>query len=332
MRLQHLVPTVAVVLACCLGLTAVPAEAAPQEGPGGTLVVLNKSAATASLIEVESGRTLATLPTGRGPHELVVSTDGRTAVGTDYSGGNSLTVIDIPGRRVVRTVDLSSYARPHGLQFLPGDSLVAVTSEATGNVVLVRVATGEVTKAIPTGAGGSHMLAVVGDGSRIYTGNMSDASVSELDVATGTRTRSFRVPPIPEAITVSRDGSEVWVGSNGDGTVSVLSTVDGSVDTPLAGFQWPYRILLVPERGLVVLPDFRGNQLRIVEHASKRELARLDFPGGGPQGVVLTPDGRWLFLSLNAQDRVALIDLESLEVVRYLTTGSGPDGIGWSPR
>jgi len=332
MRLQHLVRTAASALGCGLVLALAPADAVSQGGPGGTLVVLNKSAATASLIDVESGRTLATLPTGRGPHELVVSADGRTAVGTDYSGGNSLTVIDVPGRRVVRTVDLSSYARPHGLQFLPGDSLVAVTSEATGNVVLVRVATGEVVKAIATGAGGSHMLAVVGDGSRIYTGNMSDASVSELDVASGTRTRSFRVPPIPEAIAVSSDGSEVWVGSNEDGTVSVLNTADGSVATPLTGFRWPYRILLVPERGLVVLPDFRAHELRIVEHASKRELARLDFPGGGPQGVVLTPDSRWLFLSLNAQDRVALIDLESLEVVRYLTTGSGPDGIGWSPR
>ena len=58
-----------------------------QAGPGGTLVVVNKQASTADLIDVGSGGTIATLPTGQGPHELVLSSDGRTAVVTDYSGG-----------------------------------------------------------------------------------------------------------------------------------------------------------------------------------------------------------------------------------------------------
>ena len=240
-------------------------------------------------------------------------------------------MIDVLERRVVRTVDLAAYARPHGIDFLPGDSLVAVTSEGTGNVVIVRVANGRVVQALATGQGGSHMLGIVGDGSRIYTSNMSGNTVSELDVEHGGRTRLFSVPPTPEAITVSSDGSEVWVGSNDHGTVSVVSTVDGSVETPLSGFGWPYRILLVPQRGLVVIPDLRANQVRIVERASRSELVRLEFPGGSPQGVTVTPDGRWLFLSLSGQDRVAMIDLLAREVVKYIATGSGPDGIGWSP-
>jgi DNA-binding beta-propeller fold protein YncE len=44
-----------------------------------TLVVLNKSEHTASLIDPESGKTLAKLPVGRGPHEVIVSSDGHTA-------------------------------------------------------------------------------------------------------------------------------------------------------------------------------------------------------------------------------------------------------------
>ena len=45
-----------------------------------TLVVLNKSEATASLIDLESGAVRATLPTGNGPHEAAVSPDGRLAL------------------------------------------------------------------------------------------------------------------------------------------------------------------------------------------------------------------------------------------------------------
>ena len=102
-------------------------------GLRGTMVVTNKGPATATIIDVATGRSLATLPTGQGPHEVVMSADGRVAVVTDYGaqgpGGNTLTVIDVPGLRVARTIDLGQYRRPHGIVFLPGDSLVAVTSE-----------------------------------------------------------------------------------------------------------------------------------------------------------------------------------------------------------
>ena len=87
----------------------------------GTLIVLNKSGHDAAFIDLASGEIVSTLPTGQGPHELVVSGDGRWAVGTDYSGGNSLTVFDISVPEVVHTIDLSDYPRPHGLVFLPGE-------------------------------------------------------------------------------------------------------------------------------------------------------------------------------------------------------------------
>src|SRR5688572_2888688 len=153
-------------------------------GLGGTLVVTSKQPSTATIIDVATGRTLATLPTGQGPHEIVIASDGRTAVVTDYGGpggGHSLTVIDVPQLRVARTIELGEYRRPHGIVFLPGDSLVAVTSEATGNVVIVNVIAGQVRKAVPTRQNGSHMVGVVKDGSRAYTGNMGSNTVSELN-------------------------------------------------------------------------------------------------------------------------------------------------------
>lgn len=100
----------------------------------GTLLVLNKAQATVTFVDLATGEIAATLPTGAGPHELVMSQDGRWAVGTDYgarSGGSTLTIIDVDGVRIARTVDLGRYTRPHGISFLPGDELLAVTSEAS---------------------------------------------------------------------------------------------------------------------------------------------------------------------------------------------------------
>lgn len=307
------------------------AGAAQTDRGTGTLVVLNKGESTATFVDVASGALVATLPTGEGPHELAMTDDGRWAVSTDYGGGNSLTVFDVREPRVVRTIDLSDHPRPHGAFFLPGDSILAVTSEASRSVVLVAPFRGEIVDTISTGADGSHMVAVTGDGSTLYTGDMGDGTVSRLDVATRHKTDVYGVPSEPEAITVRGDGSEVWVGSNAEGLVSILDPASGEVGSPLSGFEWPYRILIVEEKGLVVIPDLRQEVVRFVDLQARTDIQTLEVPGHGPQGVALTDDGETLFLSLSRSDQVAVIDLDSLEIIRYIAVGPTPDGIGWSP-
>lgn len=310
---------------------ALPAQVA---GLAGTLVITNKAPSTATIVDVATGRALATLPTGQGPHEVAMSADGRVAVVTDYGaqgpGGNTLTVIDVPGLRVARTIDLGQYRRPHGIAFLPGDSLVAVTSEASRTVLVVHVADGAIRRAIPTRQNGSHMVGVVADGSRMYTGNIGSNTVSELNGRTGEFVRSFDVPAQPEAINVTPDGSEVWVGSNATGRVSVLDPRSGTVTTAAEGLGWPYRVLFTPDRRTVVLPDLRNEELRFLDRASRRELGRLTLPGGGPQGIAVTPDGRYVFQSLSQQGRVAIIDVGTRAVAGHLPGGDTPDGVAYS--
>ena len=54
------------------------------------LLILNKDDATLSIVDAASGKTLATITTGAGPHEVVVSDDGKLRV---------LRAITAPGRR-----------------------------------------------------------------------------------------------------------------------------------------------------------------------------------------------------------------------------------------
>ena len=126
---------------------------------------------------------------------------------------------------------------------------------------------------------------------------------------------------------VTPDGSEVWVGSNDLGIVSVIDTGSGEVTQALEGFGWPYRVVFSEDGETVLLPDLRGNELRIVDVDSRQERARVSFPDAGPQSVVFSADGRYAFQSLSQQDRVAVIDLESGAVIGYLPAGYRPDGL-----
>lgn len=308
--------------------------AGPVPGLTGTIVVANKGGANVSFIDIASGRSVGTAPTGQGPHELVVSGDGRTAVVTDYggggAGGSTLTVLDVASASRTRTIQLAGYPRPHGIAWLPGDTHVAVTSEAAGAVVVVRIADGEITEVLETAAQGSHMLGVTADGATIWTGDIGSNTVTELSRSSGARVRAVNAPAQPEAVNVTPDGSRVFAGSNATGRVTAWTTADGRPTTVAEGFGWPYRVFLTPGVRQIIIPDLRNEVLRFFDGATYAELGRIDFSGRGPQGLVLHPDGRHLFLSLSAGNRIAVVDIEARTVVGHLPAGNGPDGIGYS--
>lgn len=304
-------------------------------GVTGTLVITNKTPATATILDVASGKTLATLPTGQGPHEVVMARDGRFAVVSDYgaqTGGSTLTIIDVPALKVARTISLGEYRRPHGLVLLPGDSLVVVTSETNRHLLVVRIATGEIVKAIPTQQNGSHMVGVTFDGAHAWTGNIGSNTVSEFDLKKGTWLRNIDVPAQPEAINVTPDGKEVWVGSNATGKISVIDAATGNLSTAAEGFGWPYRVSYSPDFALVIMPDLKNEELRFIERQSRKELKRISLTGKGPQGITFAPNGLYAFLSYSKSAQVAIIDVRGWRIAGTLPAGETPDGVAYTTR
>jgi DNA-binding beta-propeller fold protein YncE len=318
-----------------IGESSAPLAAQASDRPDGltgTVVVVNKQGNDASFIDLATGRIVATAPTGNGPHELGVSADGRTAVVTDYGrGSNSLTVLDVASGTRTGTIDLGEFTSPHGIAWMPDGERVAVTSESTGNVVIVSIPERRVVGSISTDAQNSHMLAVTADGGTIWTGDMGSNTVSELDVASMRKVRAFPAPETPEAVNVTPDGSRVFAGSNDTGVVTAFDTSDGSTSVVGEGFGWPYRIYPTPGVRQILIPDLRAEVLRFFDGSDYTELGSIAFPGEGPQGLILHPDGRHLFLSLSRAGRIAVVDIETRSVVGYLPAGAGPDGIGYSP-
>jgi len=313
-----------------LGGSISAAFAEIPNGLTGTLIVLNKNSNNASFIDLASGLTVATLPTGEGPHELVVSDDGLMAVGTDYGGGDSLTVFDVQNLKVARTIDLGGYPRPHGIQFLPGQAEVVVTSETNGELVVVNLLSGSILGSVATSGRGSHMVALGQSGELAFTSNLESSNVSVINLSRGRMQTAFRVPGRPEAITVNKEATEIWVGSNEEGVVSVMNSVTGKVTAQWSDFSWPYRVLLSNDEQLAVIPDMDNNDLRFINAVKKQEVGKIELGDASPQGVVFHPNDQVLFLSLANKNKVLVIDRKSRAVLGEYETGSAPDGIGYS--
>lgn len=326
--------------------------AAAQQSQRGALIVLNKSEATASIIDAGGGRTLATVPTGPFPHEVAVSPDGRLAVVANYGNatvpGSTLSVLDLEAARVTRTVDLGTYRRPHGIAWSRDGRTVAVTVEADQAVLVVDAGSWTVVRAIPTGQQVSHMVALAPDGRRAYVASIGSGSVAMLDLEAGTRLRVAPTGAGTEGIDVSPDGREVWATNRAANTVRVLdaATLDTLATIPAADF--PIRVKLTPDGRLALVSCARSSEVRVFDTATRRAVGTIRFPldttratmtilgtqfagSAVPIGILIAPDGRTAWVATGATGQVAEVDIAARRIVRYLTAGLEPDGLGFTP-
>lgn len=319
---------------------------AQGDRPSGTLVVSNMNDNTVSVIDAASGRVVATLPTGEAPHEVAISRDGRTALVSNYGirgkPGNTLTVIDVAKAVVVRTITLESMTRPHGMAFLPGDTIVAVTSQTTGAIALVDTRTGRMIRTLSTGGRTPHMLGLTARADRAVAGNMQDGTLSIVDVSGRDSATLVRVGRQPEGVAISPDGATAWAGSNQDSIVVVVEAKRGVPIDTLRGFGLPYRIAISPDSRLAVITDPIRANVRGFAVKDRKELfniavprdslvATAEVPGSpSPEGVTISADSRWAFVTLQGRNRVITIDIAKGAIVSYAPTGTWSDGIGYS--
>lgn len=314
---------------------------------GATLVVANKAEATASLINLDSGVVVATLPTGESPHEVGISPNGRFALVTNYSNspsGNSLTLIDIPSATVVKTIGLGEYQSPHGVEWLD-DERAAVTVETNRALIVVDVTAGKVVQAIDTGQEVSHMVAL-GPGGRAYTSNMGSGSITAIDLTKGKRIKNIETGQGAEGIAVATPGGQIWVSNRAKDTLTVLDaeTFATVKEIPSEGF--PIRATATP-KGQVLVTRARAGELAIYDAASFEEIQTVAFDisalgsdgrlfadrfgnSSVPIGVVVDEAGEHAYVAHANADIITEVNLTSGEIVRLLRAGREPDGMGYS--
>jgi len=316
--------------------------------PGSYLVVLEKNAARAAVIEPNSGSVKDRYDVGVGPHEVAVSRNGEFAVVCDYGDGqtrgSTLTVIDLFRRVRETTIDLAPHERPHGIAFLDRRSTVLVTSETSSAVLEVSLRGREVERTFPTGAQGSHMLALSPDTRRAYTANIMSGTVSVLDLEQGTLVTQVQVGGQSEGIDVGPDG-RIWVGVNDQARVAVIDPRSLEVVAEVGELPLPIRLKAAPDGKLVVVSCAASGEVALIDARSLQVVARLPLekldpvppqappgftPGTPvPVGIAIDPDSRLAFVTLQAAGRVAVVDLEEKRVRGYFEGLSAPDGIAF---
>ena len=332
-----------------------------QSTPAKSLLALSKADHILAIIDPVTLKIIAKVPVGADPHEVISSSDGKTAyVSNAYSNPfHEIDIIDLVSQKALPAIDIKPFVSPHGLAF--ADGKLWFTAEGSKAVGRYDPASGGMDWCMGTGQDRTHMIYVTANGKNIYTINVNAGTVSIIvdtllpppaGPPPGAPMPGGSQPPGPppggrsreewmqtvipvsrgsEGFDVSPDGKELWTASADDGTIAVIDIaarkVINKIDAKVNGAN---RVEFTPDGKRVLISTLRSGDLFVYDAVSRKELKRINI-GHGAAGILMDTDGSRAFVGCTPDNYVAVIDLKTLEVTSHINLG-GPDGLAWAVR
>ena len=131
---SHLSPLIAVSIFLVAFMYAAT-DSKAQSTPKRSLLALSKTNHTLAIVDPATLKIIAKVPVGVDPHEVVASSDGKTAYVCIYGGGSfyELNVIDLVAQKPLLNIDTRPLYGPHDITFVNGKAwFTAEGSKAIG--------------------------------------------------------------------------------------------------------------------------------------------------------------------------------------------------------
>jgi YVTN family beta-propeller protein len=160
--------------------------------------------------------------------------------------------------------------------------------------------------------------------------------------------KTWKITSVPsgrgsEGFDVSPDGKQIWAGNAQDGTVTVIDVASKkAVQTFPVSVNHANRLKFTPDGKRVLISGLgggppgsasaaasNGSNLAVIDAATHKEIKQLSL-GGGAAGILIVADGSRAFVAVSGKDKVAVIDLKTLEIAGEIPTGRQPDGLAWA--
>ena len=343
-------------------------SAALAQTPASTLLVLAKSDNTVAIVDPATLQVLSRLPAGPDPHEIIASDDGRLAFISNYGGLdsalNTISVVDLVARKALPPIDLGALRSTHGLAFAEGK--LYFTAETNKVVGRYDPGSQRVDWILGTGQDRTHMVLVSRSLDQIITSNVNSATIGIIERVSqpngggpppgplgsgppagapprgpGGPRMTWKVTNVPagngvEGFDASPDGKEIWAANARDATVTIIdvATKKATQTVPIA-VKGANRLKFTPDGKRVLISGLGagagGISLVVIDASTRKEVKQFSL-GGGAAGILIAPDGSRAYVAVSTADKVAVVDLKTLEVVGQIVAGKQPDGLAWAVR
>lgn len=246
------------------------------------LFVSNLSSNDLRVIDTATFQVQARIETAVQPLDMALSPDGKTLYATN-SGARALTIVDIDSGQA-RTVSLAITSE--GLYGVAATTDKIFTSDIANNRVLVLSPQGHITGRIPVSPK-PRSLALAPDGETLYVTSMDTGSLTAIDVAGGTVSRSIDLGVGGTfAIAPSPDGHKLYLTAHEEGVLLVVDVASGILRKKLAIGSNPRAIAFLPDGTQAYVTSSFSNEIHIVDTVRDIVVGRYDS-GQNPRGIAL---------------------------------------------
>ncbi len=282
------------------------------------LLALSKADHVLAIIDPATGKTLGRVPVGVDPHEVIASSDGRTAYVSITYGGSTyeIDVIDLVAMKRLPDIDTRPLYNPHGLDFAAGK--LWFSAEGSRAVGRWDPSTKILDWAMGTGEERTHMVYVTRDAKHVYTTNVNAGTVTILQdtIAApafgpppGAPAPGQNPPPPPPAM----EQRHIWLNT----VVPVSKGVEGFDVTPNGKELWAAAAA--------------EGEVWIVDLASKKTIGRAEAVTKGANRLKFSPDGKYALVSSLFDGMLYIIDAASRKLLKTIKVGKGCAGILTDP-
>lgn len=301
---------------------------------GKKAYVSNQWSDNVSVLDLDRMKVTDTLVTGGGPAGLCLSKNGRFLyVVNSYT--SNLSVIDINSK--VERKRLSTGNNPTGIQMSSDGKVLFVTSRRA--------------QIVPYGETVSCELTVVNDSSQRISErkNLESAHIMENIAFTPSGDMAFVTLVRPKNLIPSIQVEQGFMMNHGFGIVEQKENgrvIQLLLDEPNAYYADPFGVVITPDGKKAFISSSGVDCISVVDIDSLRKLIDESTPemlnlysnnlgissryiikrisvGSNPKGLALSADGKKLYVAEMLQDRLSVINTESLEVINTFDLG-GP--------
>jgi len=304
---------------------------------GQKAYVSNEWADNVSVIDLSSAKVTDTLKTGNGPAGLALSADGKALyVVNSYS--SDVSVIDLGSKEEINRITAGN--NPTGIRLSPDGKYVLVTSR---RAVIV-----------PYGEPVRSELTVISDSSRRISEykNVESAYMMENIAFTPKGDLGFVTLIRPKNYVPSIQVEQGWMMTHGFGVIEPGK--DGKIselliDQPNSYYPDPFGIAITPDGKKAFISSAGVDYITAISIDSVRKLLDRASPemrklysnnlgisdryvikrihtGANPKGITLSPDGKLLYVAEMLDDKIGVINTETLEKISSIDLG-GPHRI-----
>lgn len=312
-----------------IAFTADGTKALVTEFDEGAVAVLDRA----------SGKVLSHIPTGgTEPTGLAITPNGALAIVTNSLSG-SVAFVDLNANKA-ETLPLRG--APWDVVLSPDGTRAYVSVSQLDKVAVIDVAARKVLTTIPTGHR-PRALAITPDGATVVSANMTAGSISYLDTATQQERAQATTPAVNlRGIAIFPDGRQTFVvGQQAQNerptetsvgiwsNLALLQVPNG----PRNGVQnlWldlmgqdvadPDSVVLDSNRRRAFVTCSGGHSVNVVPVRGNGDTETVRNVGAFPRGLTLTPDGKELWVANMLGNDLAVIDPQTLKIVRRVNLG-----------